>query len=148
VIKPKMMVNEACLNRLHYFPPTEFCQIDSKNKLVEWANKDLSVPCKARPEVRVGYNPAPHDLAKKPQSEQEYWVKRRKEENELIEKNIIGGHRNFTGDAVRCYKHTIAYVVCADPKFAEKAIELILDWTETCKKFGLIHENGFFGLFV
>jgi len=111
-------------------------------KLLDFVNIDIALKSNAITEIRVGYNPAPHDLEKKTLQEQEYWKKRKTEENDLLKKGLIGGHDNFTKDGERCYKHTIAYLITKDCRFADKCIEILMSWCTTCTKFGIINENG------
>ena len=113
--------------------------IDLRDK---FAIPDLAVKPKAVPEIRVGYNPAPHDLEKMSKADQEKWKARSAQEKLDIEKGIVGGHEHFTGDGERCYKHAITYCLTKDKKFADKVVEILDAWATTCKKFGLINENG------
>jgi hypothetical protein len=111
-------------------------------QILKFAEEDFYKPPRVVVEIRVGYNPAPHDLAGKPQEEQEYWERRKREEKMLIEKGVIGGHENFTGDAERCYKYALAFKIAGNEKYAKKCIEILHAWSEKCKRFGILKENG------
>jgi hypothetical protein len=96
----------------------------------------LNQPPRSHYEVRVVFNPAEHD--KVPQ-----FMREAVKENNLERKNgVFAGHEEFTGDSERAYRHAIAYQITKKQEHAEKAIELIRSWSETCKEFGPKSQNG------
>jgi hypothetical protein len=117
-------------------------QKKSISDLLEFAEKDLSLPSKAVEEIRVIYNPAPHDLAKATPEFRARIERQRAEMKILTDAGKVGGHDHFTGDSIRCYRYTLAFLLTRDEKYANKIIQILTDWAKICKRFGTKHENG------
>jgi hypothetical protein len=141
-IHPGTVISKYNISRLQNLQSSNPYIQKTMKDTIDFASKDLSNPPSAKQEIRVGYNPAPHDIAKMPKQEQEKWIKRKAEEADLIKRGIIAGHEEFTGDSVRCYKHTVAFLITKDERYAKKAIEIMGAWCDKCKKFGIAEENG------
>jgi hypothetical protein len=110
--------------------------------LMSFADGDISKSSNALREVRVTYNPSPHDLDDMPTNVRNRLLESKRKNDELIRRGVVAGHDDFTGDSIRIYKHTLAYLITNHIKYANKAIQLMLSWARTCKVFGLKNENG------
>jgi hypothetical protein len=110
--------------------------------LMREVNDDISKKSNARREVRVVFNPSSHDLPTFPSDVQQRLIEERQKNEDLIRRGVIAGHEQFTGDSIRIYKHTLAFLITNRPRHAFKAIELLNSWSTTCKVFGLREQNG------
>lgn len=119
-------------------PSIQRCYSD----LMSYVNSDLTKKSNARREVRVVYNPTEWDLAEMPQATRQRLIKARDDNERLIRQGLIAGHEQFTGDSIRIYKHTLAFLMTNQPKYANKAMELLNSWATTCKIFGYKEQNG------
>lgn len=110
--------------------------------LMREVNDDISKKSNARREVCVVFNPSSHDLPTFPSDVQQRLMEEQRKNEDLIKRGVIAGHEQFTGDSIRIYKHTLAFLITNRPRHAFKAIELLNSWSTTCKVFGLREQNG------
>lgn len=115
---------------------------DGFNRLMNEVNADMSVRSRAKREVRVVFDPSPFDLAEYPRDVQTRLINARDANDELIRRGVVAGHKQFTGDSIRIFKHTMAFLMTGRTRHARKAIELLLSWSNVCKVFGPKDQNG------
>jgi hypothetical protein len=104
--------------------------------LMNASTHSLNQPARSHYQVKVVFNPAEHDDV--PKRFREAF----EENNRGRQKGLFAGHEEFTGDAERAYRHAVAYRITRKSEHAEKSIELLRSWSETCKEFGPRSQNG------
>jgi hypothetical protein len=142
-IHPGTTINPNFYHKLRTIPSsTNPTMKRCYNDLMNFAKNDINIKSNARREVRVVYNPTEWDLAEMPPSTRQKLIKARDENERLIKIGSIAGHEQFTGDSIRIYKHTLAFLITNQPRYGHKAAQLLNSWATRCKVFGYKEQNG------
>lgn len=141
-VHPGTAIPVANLQALVNFKPTTPVKTKAVNEVMWFVNPDLAVAPGAVNTIMCGFNPAPHDLAKMAPDVAAAWVKKLAQIAAMTAAGQYGGHANFTGDGVRCYKHAIAFVITQDERYAQKVVDILSAWNDVCQNFGIRDENG------
>ena len=114
----------------------------SRDDVVARATADLKNPPKAFKEVRVWFNPTAKDMLSWPADRIAAYRKEVAYNESLVKSGAVGGNLSFSNEGGRCYLHTLAFLITKNQAFATKVFDIVRAWSNTCKTFGLIGENG------
>ena len=145
---PQTTMTISQLNRLASYNNSTDINNDlqiARDAVLKFAKNDIKKPNQAVNEIYDIGHATENDLKYMSETQRNNTIKLEQEYYQNVKNKVYYGSDRWCGnygDTLRCYYHTLAYLITNDDIYAEKAISLINDWSITCKKFGLIEQNG------